>query len=97
MTSKVLPHQLPMTAAAARDWPGLFTPERIAQSLETLHLGIVQFKQELASGPSSTLSQYGIQLSDKALEAWQKNKLRLIEEWEAEACAYQALAKEAAK
>jgi len=97
MTRKVQPHQLPMSAAAARDWPWLFTPERIAQSLETLQLGIAQFNEELAQGPSSCLSEYGIQLSEKATEAWKANKIRLIKKWEVEACTYQALAMEAAQ
>ena len=97
MTRKAQPHHLPVTASAARDYPGLFTPERIAQNLETLQLGIAQFKEELAAGPSSIPSQYGFQLSDKASEVWEENILRRIQEWEVEAYAYQALVTEAAQ
>lgn len=97
MTRKIHPHQLPVTASAARDWPRLFTPEHLARNLETLQLGIAQFKEELAVGPSSIPSEYGFQLSDKASEVWEGNMLQRIQEWEVEAAAYQAIVMEAAQ
>lgn len=92
---KIQPHMKPLAASAVKDWPGMFTPEYIAHGLNTLQLGISQFKEELAQGPDfHYLQEYAILLGEKTGDIWKANMLQRIEEWEAEARAYQALAQE---
>lgn len=84
---RILPHHVPASPQFASKHPGLFTPEKVAASIETLRLGIEQFKAELAAGPlapdAEPTTEFARPINTEGFaQTWISSQTRQVSEWE---------------